>query len=52
MTKLETKRRLGALIGFPLTYLLGLIEGDEKQMKELMEHRELFKARIFGKRLL
>lgn len=50
--KLETKRRLGALIAYPLTYVFGVMDGSETQKKELLELRELFKARILGKRLI
>lgn len=49
--KLETKRRLGAFLGYPLTFLLGLLDKDEWARKETKEHQELFKDRIFGKRL-
>lgn len=48
--KLEMKRRIGALIGYPLTFLL-TVGSDEKERKEILDHRELFRARILGKRL-
>lgn len=50
--KPETKRRLKALIGYPMTFLLSIGDKTESEKKETREHRELFKARIFGKRLL
>lgn len=50
--KLETKRRIKALFGYPITFLFAPLDKTEAQKKETKEAREMFKARIMGKRLL
>jgi hypothetical protein len=47
MLKIETKRRLAALVGYPIAWVFYKLDGE----KDSKQHMELFKDRIFGKRL-